>query len=284
MQLWSTIKACSVDQTGPLVAGRLCGAAFQIAMHLQITRSDGTTLSGADAISCPDISATTGNVGDKSGGGYLLDRLIEEYGVHDQEQTTMALDQFFNHTREGYDLASYLTTWRLYLEEAQELGGLQLNNVAKSYLLLRCSGLPKNKQDDIKLKVSGDLDKFGEIWSILNRMAKAETTKESNSTASMMHYGERGYDEEEDEYETYYTNEPEGQEGEWSDDDDNFGTYWWDETSYTYSFAVESELDDHLWDEYGTFKGYRKGKGKGKSKGRTRFRGNKGRKRGKGYR
>ena len=77
MQLWNTIKACSVDQTGPLVAGRLCGAAFQIAMHLQITRSDGTSLSGADAISCPDISATTGNAGDKSGGGYLVDRLIE---------------------------------------------------------------------------------------------------------------------------------------------------------------------------------------------------------------
>ena len=188
----------------------------------------------------------------------------------------MALDQFFNHTREGYDLASYLTTWRLYLEEAQELGGLQLDNVAKSYLLLRCSGLPKNKQNDITLNNSGDLDKFSEIWAILNRMAKAETTKESNSTATMMHYGEhKGHDEEEDEYETYYTTESEGQEGEWSDDDDSFGTYWWDDSSYSYTFSVESELDDHLWDEHSTFEGYRKGKGK--SKGRTRFRGNKGR-------
>ena len=128
MQLWNTIKSCNNDQVGPLVAGRLCGAAFQIAMHLRIQRSDGTVLIGPDAVAAPAISSST-HTGDRSGGKQLMDRLIEEYGIHDQEQTTMALDQFFNHTREGHDLSSYLTVWRLYLEEAIELGGLQLTTL-----------------------------------------------------------------------------------------------------------------------------------------------------------
>ena len=136
-------------------------------MHLRIQRSDGTVLIGPDAVAAPAVANST-HLGDRSGGKQLLERLIEEYGIHDQEQTTMALDQFFNHTREGHDLSSYLTVWRLYLEEAIELGGLQLNNVAKSYILLRCSGLPKQNN-------------FNEIWAILNRMAKSETAKEANS-------------------------------------------------------------------------------------------------------
>ena len=85
MQLWNTIKACTNDQVGPLMAGRLCGAAFQIAMHLRITRSDGTTLIGPEAVAAPDTSATTGDNADRSGGSILLNRLIEEFGIHDQE-------------------------------------------------------------------------------------------------------------------------------------------------------------------------------------------------------
>ena len=82
---------------GPLVAGRLCGAAFQIAMHLRVTRSDGTVLIGPQAVAAPSVPSST-HPGDRSGGRHLIDRLVEEYGIHDQEQTTMALDQFFNHT------------------------------------------------------------------------------------------------------------------------------------------------------------------------------------------
>ena len=114
----------------------------------------------------------------------------------------MALDQFFNHTREGHDLSSYLIIWRLYLEEAIELGGLQLDNVEKSYPL-RCSGLPKQQQDDIKLNVSGDLNNFNEIWANLNRMATSETSKEANSTSSMIHYGSYEDDDDHEDYCTY---------------------------------------------------------------------------------
>ena len=51
MQLWNAIKACTNDQVGPLVAGRLCGSAFQIAMHLRITRSTGDVLLGPESSS-----------------------------------------------------------------------------------------------------------------------------------------------------------------------------------------------------------------------------------------
>ena len=93
-------------------------------------------------------------------------------------------------------------------------------------------------------------------------MAKAETTKEHNSTSSMINYGSSWDDSYDDEksYDDYFAYELEGDDGEWSDDDGTYGTYWWDDASYTYAFQVESELDDSLWDESGTFKGFRKGK------------------------
>ena len=169
VQLWNTNKSCNTDQVRRLVAGRLCGAAIQIAMRLRIQRSDGSALIGSQAVAAPSIPSST-HPGDKSGGKRFLERLVEEYGIHDQEQATIAPDQFFNHTGEGHDLLSYLAIWRLYREEAIELGGLQLNNAAKSYLQLRCSGLPKQKQDDIKFEVSGALHDFNEIWAILHRM------------------------------------------------------------------------------------------------------------------
>ena len=56
-----------------------------------------------------------------------------------QDQQIASLDAFFNLTRGSLSLSDYLTMWRLCYDEAEQHAGLQMNNVAKSYLMLRAS-------------------------------------------------------------------------------------------------------------------------------------------------
>ena len=54
---------------------------------------------------------------------------------------------------------SYITDWRLFLEEAETLAGIQINNIAKTYLFFKWSGISQRRIDDIKLHVGGDLNR-----------------------------------------------------------------------------------------------------------------------------
>ena len=68
-----------------------------------------------------------------SGAWHLARHLAEEYALHDQDLNIISLETFFEYRRENLGLADYLTQFRLYYDEAEELGGLVLNHVAKSY-------------------------------------------------------------------------------------------------------------------------------------------------------
>ena len=220
-----------------------------------------------------DLTATIGETF-PCGGRILLDRLEQEYGVHTQERTTVALDTFFNYSRRNSTLQTFLTNWRLFYDEAEEHAGLHINDVGKTYMLLRMSGSPHKLIDDLKLKIDGDLSRFGEIYTYLSRLVKSEMSHLS-STPSLMHYMDTT-DSHEDAtiFNTHYTEE-----------DDDYGEYWIDEEGYTVYTDDNGEtyyIEDDLWESYDdedyealdshdTY--YRKGKTKGKGKGRYRPKG-----------
>ena len=173
------------------MAGRLKGAAFQIALNLRHecpqVAGDGTAITiggivqlvvyiGDQALALPALDLTAqGGLTYSCGGRLLLERLEQEYRVHAQERTTVALDTFFNFTRRNTTLQTFLTNWRLFYDEAEEYAGLNMNDVGKTYMLFRMIGLPDKLIDDIKLKVDGDLSRFSEIYTYISRLA---TTRE----------------------------------------------------------------------------------------------------------
>jgi len=127
----------------------------------------------------------------------------------------------FEYRRENHSSADYLTQFRLYYDEAQDLGGLVLNDVAKSYLLLRNSGLPKRVQDEFRLKTDGDLAQFNRLYQLLNRYAKSEVASSSCSTPALINFGESAVYHADEDGEVSEYDEPVDQSGSWSDCDGN---------------------------------------------------------------
>ena len=46
------------------------------------------------------------------------------------------------------------------LEEAEEQGGLTMNNVGRSYYLLKKCGISKSERRDFLLQIQGDLNRY----------------------------------------------------------------------------------------------------------------------------
>ena len=84
------------------------------------------------------------------------------------------------HNRRSLMLSDYVTKWRMTYDEAHLNSGLEINDVGKSYLLLRTSGLSDRSKDDIRLKLDGDLSRFEELMQLLQRMAHEETDASSS--------------------------------------------------------------------------------------------------------
>ena len=66
----------------------------------------------------------------------------------------------------------YATEWRMNLEDAEQKASLEIGDVCKTYLFLKWSGLTQKQQDDIRLKLDGDLSKFEEMMALVQRLAK----------------------------------------------------------------------------------------------------------------
>ena len=120
-----------------------------------------------------------------AGAAFLLSALQAEYGVQDQNMSISALDAFFSHSRGALNMSDYLTMWKMTLEEADMLAGLQMNNVAKSYLLLRTSGLPERAKDDLKMHIQYDLSRFDELFGLMQRMSTRDSAVASSSVPAM---------------------------------------------------------------------------------------------------
>ena len=121
LRLWWRFADVEERAVGPLIASRLRGAAFDIASTLKVERADErglvTVHYNDDALSLttlPEIlDPNTGRQlmpPQPSRGSCLIRTLIAELGIHDQDQQTIALDEFFDYRRDGStDLATYTT-------------------------------------------------------------------------------------------------------------------------------------------------------------------------------
>ena len=193
-------RCCDVNEeaAGPLVASRLSGRAFDVATKLRVERN-GVVHVGEAALSLAAQAADAGPPSveaDISGLGHLLRRLVEEFQMHDQDYQNVVLDRFFDLRRSQRGLMSYITDWRLFLEEAETLAGIQMNNIAKTYLFFKWSGISQRRIDDIKLHVGGDLNRYDDIMALILRIAKQEQASGSHSHEYYQNNDEDGYQED----------------------------------------------------------------------------------------
>ena len=168
------------------------------------------------------------------------------FGEADQLQATRALETFFEFRRNRMSIPEWSVQWQLNLDEAITHSGLDLNNVAKTYLYFKSSGLAQKSLDDILLQVHGDMRRFDEARTLMLRMAHRNLDHGSSS-----HYEECREDDGSWSAVTDY----------WSEDgyiaDDLYAWYesdWnyspWDyETAETYYEDWPAEHYDYGWDD-----------------------------------
>ena len=87
------------------------------------------------------------------------------FGEAEQLQATKALETG------RLAIPEWSVQWELNLEEAVSHSGLEINQVAKTYLYCKSSGLPQKMVDDLMLQVHGDMRRFEEVRTLLLRMA-----------------------------------------------------------------------------------------------------------------
>ena len=179
LKLWYRIYDGPDESVGPLVAGRLRGRAQKIALSLRLIRPDGNYDIGDSAL----VRLSVDEVRDpmdpnvilqhhiQSGISALATALRAAFGQSDQEMTTTALEAFFELRRGKMSLQDYAAEWELRLEEAQVRAGLELNNVAKTYLFFRNSGLLVKFVADVKMQIHGDMSRFDEARRLSLRIS-----------------------------------------------------------------------------------------------------------------
>ena len=140
LKLW--YRCCEVpdEVVGPLIAGRLQGGAQRLALELKLIRPDGgydaaLVRLSVDEVLDPNDGVTIIQHHIPSGVQAFCNALRDTYGDNDEQQTTRALENFFEFWRpHSQSLQEYAAAWELRLDEAKLRAGLDLNNVAKSYL------------------------------------------------------------------------------------------------------------------------------------------------------
>ena len=118
------------------MAGRLKGAAFQIANNLKEQRLDLATglvreMIGDELLAQPSHEAWQNGAGqqfpaERAGATLLLQALQREFGMQEQDMNIQSLDAFFLHHRGSMSLSDYLTMWRMTHDEANQNSGLEI--------------------------------------------------------------------------------------------------------------------------------------------------------------
>ena len=232
---------------------------------------------------------------------HLIHRLKDAFEIHDQDKQGEILDEFWDTRRGSGSLQDFLLRFRQRYEEAESKAGLQLNDIGRTHLLFKWSGLPHRRIADIKLHHNGDLTQFSNIFSMISRIAKQEMA--AGVSHHHGHYGE--YEDVElndDDYNlSFYTDEDQDEYIDFTYDEDTdlhyrdyladtgewkygaYDSYWnWYEQDEVDTYLDELDLEEAYqmtgfrpkW-RYGGFK--REGKGKGRFRRNARGRGFKGR-------
>ena len=128
LKLWWRSK--NVDDNGVaaiLVASRLQGLPRKRALNFRIVRNN-VEYVGDDALVLPRVDDGQGNQLEASGFEQFLAALRAEYGLHQQDNITIALDKFFEHRRKS-SLLTYLHDFEAKYSEAADVANLQVNDV-----------------------------------------------------------------------------------------------------------------------------------------------------------
>ena len=133
LQLWWRFAEVREDQVGALVAARLQGQAFELAMNFKIIRQ-GVTHVGVEALSLPaseNVTDALGNIleaAQPTGIAQLLSLLAREYEIHDQDKQTHIIDKFLDTRRGNMPLQEFLLNFRERCTEASDKAGLTISN------------------------------------------------------------------------------------------------------------------------------------------------------------
>ena len=215
----------------------------------------------------------------------LMEKLLDSFGLDDQDQAWVALDKFFSYSRShNTDFNSYLLEWERLFDEACRFGGLQINDICKTFMFFSRSGLNDKQLADLRLKVNGDLTRFNDMVRLQNKITKNELASQDQQQ------GYRGYgyqsNHHDDDHTDYYDDGwhiPDDDSWYW---DDYYGDWFYDDGTDYYDNNYEDDSWDYdgdpNWEEeydYNNnaeptdenseqYKGS-KGKGKGKAKARN---------------
>ena len=179
LRLWYRQTDLPTSSYGPAVAGPLVGRPFNLALALKFKIPDGRELKGDEALAWPGSSEIkdefSGEIltpASENGLQHLLRVLTQNYGADDQQNISETLDNFFDLRRGRLSLLEYLSEHDYTYDEAENLGGLNMNNVGKSHFLLKHSGLDRTRIDHVLLLVHNDLSKYEQIKTHLMKLAK----------------------------------------------------------------------------------------------------------------
>ena len=122
IRLWWRQTDVTENAAGPAMAGRLRGAAFQIANGLHAMRLDLVTgvvreMVGDELLAQPSHEAWQNpangeqHPAEAAGATLLLNALTAEFGIQQQEMNIQSLDAFFYHHRGNLSLSDYLIAY-----------------------------------------------------------------------------------------------------------------------------------------------------------------------------
>ena len=273
LKIWYRIQEYEEAEIGPIIAGRLKGGALKLALTLRVptplAQADNINngwFVGDEALIRPAVQEErdpgTGNLIQPalpSGVQTLLRLLENRYGLDHQDKVTSSLDAFFDFRRERLSLQEYLNEFEVRYDDAETRAGLRMNEVARSHLLLRWSGISRDKQDDIRLHVNGDMNRYSDIVQLLHRLSRKSDREQHHHG---IHYG--------DEHKESWSEDNEWHDDYWYGDDmfydDDDEEYWQD---YEVTEGYDGTDEDWYWPEVPTDDESYWGKGKGKGKGKS---------------
>ena len=74
-----------------------------------------------------------------------------------------SLETFFGIYKGNYSMADFLTLWKLAIDDALTTGGLDMNPIGKSFLLLRAAGVSERRYNDLMLQIGNDLRRYNDL-------------------------------------------------------------------------------------------------------------------------
>ena len=175
IKVWLRITPLDDDKKGAVIFSRMELGALDLARRFSTKRWDNVSkterkVEGLDALCAADQA----EVRDSAGGtafstakpaGYLefIQKLISEFKTEDQDKAWIALDPVFILDGHNLDFFEYEQRFNTRYEQAKKLAGLDVGQVGLAYLFWSKAGIDDRTLADLRLKVDGKLDRYGEM-------------------------------------------------------------------------------------------------------------------------